>query len=215
MTDNTQEKKTTSAELAADTSLFPIWDSSVPFPKPEDMRDPDVITQVVVERAQPEGWHYLHEAAVMRHRDRFYLCWANHRELETNDWDSLVIRGRTSFDGINWSAPEIWAEPPLLGATSFNHPLLFSHGNKLYGFFVAWYNKTPTTEIFIRNEESGKWEQQPGCGLPGFLPFCTPQLMSDGNWILGGEYSWYDSAVAISHGDDLLRWDLVKINPPK
>lgn len=206
----------TSAELASDTSLFPIWDSSVPFPSPQEMPDLDVVTHVAVERAQPDGWHYLHEAAVMWHRDRFYICWANHRELEGNDNDNLIIRGRTSFDGIHWNEPEIWVEPPLLGASSFNHPCLFSHGGKLYGFFVAWYkgSELPTTEIFILNEENGKWEHCQGCGLFGFLPFCTPQRMSDGNWILGGEYSWYDSAVAISRGDDLTHWDVVKITPP-
>lgn len=213
---DTETKRLTSTELAADHSLFPIWDPSVPFPSPQNMCDLDVITQVVVERAQPGKWHYLHEATVMWHRDRFYICWANNPKFENNNRDE-IIRGRTSFDGIHWSEPEIWAEAPLLGAQSFNHPLLFSHEGRLYGFFVAWYNdnKDPTTEIFILNEETSRWEHQPNCGLPWFVPFCTPQRMSDGNWILGGENYWYESAVAISHGDDLLHWDKVKIVPPE
>ena len=54
---DTETKRLTSTELAADRSLFPIWDPSVPFPSPQNMCDLDVITQVVVERAQPGKWH--------------------------------------------------------------------------------------------------------------------------------------------------------------
>ena len=120
----------TSAELAADTSLIPAWDPAVPFPSPQDMCDLDVVTHVCVERAQPGGYHYLHEAAIAWHRDRFHLGWANHRSGETGDHDEL-IRGCTSPDALHWSEPSIWAQAPLTGATSYNHPLLFAQDGKL------------------------------------------------------------------------------------
>lgn len=214
--DNNQKWNGTSAELAADLDLFEVWDRSVEFPMPDKMCDLSIVTHVLVEHAEPGGWHYLHEAAIMWHRDRFYICWANNPEYEHNNYDE-IIRGKTSFDGIHWSEASIWMEAPALGAHSFNHPLLFSHGGKLYGFFVAWYGEKhePTTEIFILNEETGKWEHQEGCGLEWFVPFGTPQKMSDGNWILSGENYWYQSAVAISRGNDMLHWDLVKIPKPE
>ena len=203
-----------SAEMAADPSLIPVWDPTVPFPSPEEMLELDVVTHVSVERAQPGGYHYLHEATIAWHRDRFYACWANHPTKETGDHDEL-IRGCTSPDAIHWSEPEIWAQAPLLGATSFNHPLLFSHNDTLYGFFVSWHEEhTPTTEIFIYNDVTEKWEWQEGASIPDFVPFCTPQLMADGNWLIGGEAHWEDAAVAISDGDNLTKWTMVKVPRP-
>lgn len=198
----------TSAELAADTSLIPVWDPAVPFPSPREMCDLDIVTHVAIERAQPGGYHYLHEATVMWHRDRFYLCWANHRTREDNNRDE-IIRGRTSADGLHWSEPWVWVPEPESGAESLNHPLLFSHGGKLYGFFVAWHEEYPTTELYILDEATGQWKYHPEGNIPRFLPFNTPQRLDDGNWAIGGEHYWFDAAVAISHGDDLTHWDMV------
>ena len=200
-----------SAELAANKSLIPVWDSTVPFPSVEEMRDPDIITHVTVERAKKGGYHYLHEATIVWHRDRFYMGWANHPTNETGDHDEL-IRGCTSPDAFHWSEPEIWAQAPTINSTSFNHPLLFSHNDILYGFFVCWREEhIPATELFILNESTGKWEWQKDSTIPRFVPFCTPQRMDNGNWIIGGENHWDKAAVAISNGDDLTSWDMVNI----
>jgi hypothetical protein len=212
MTSNKLEKsKPTSTELAANKSLFPVWDPEVPFPTIKEMRDLDIVTHVTVERAQPGGYHYLHEATIAWHRDRFYLGWANHPTAETGDYDEL-IRGCTSTDALHWDKPSIWAMAPLLGATSHNHPLLFSYLDKLYGFFVCWRQEhRPTTELFILDDSTGKWEWQSQSSIPNFVPFCTPQRMDNGNWLIGGENYWYDAAVLISDGDDLTKWKMVTI----
>jgi len=203
----------TSTELAADTSLVPVWDPAVPFPSPQEMCDLDVVTHVAIERAQPGGYHYLHEPTVAWHRDRFFLCWANHPTHEVNLRDE-VIRGRTSRDGRHWSEPSIWVEAPQAGAESFNHPVIWSHGEELLGFFVGWHNERPTTELFIFDDASREWQYREA-SIPEFLPFCPPQRMSDGNWIIGGELYWFEAAVAISHGDDLTRWDTVQLPRPE
>jgi hypothetical protein len=215
MTKNKQEEPMpTSTALAADTSLIPVWDPDVPFPSAQEMCDLDVVTHIAVERAKPGGYHYLHEATIAWHHDRFYLGWANHRTKETGDHDEL-IRGCTSTDAVHWSEPTIWLQAPMVGASSHNHPLLFSHGGKLYGFFVCWReDHIPGTELFILNDDTGVWEWQIESAIPKFVPFCTPQRMADGNWIIGGECHWDDAAVAISNGDDLTRWKMVKIPRP-
>lgn len=199
----------TSTQLAADTSLIPVWDPSVPLPAFDEMPDLDLVTHVSIEKAQPGGYHYLHESRIAWHTDRFYLCWANHRTHEVNVKDEL-IRGRTSADGLHWSEPSIWVSPPDTGAESFNHPLLFEHQGRLYGFFVAWHDERPTTKVFALDDATGQWQFLEG-SIPEFLPFCPPQRMSDGNWIVGGEAHWFEAAVAISHGDDFTRWDTVQI----
>ena len=205
----------TSTQLAADQALVPIWDPAVPFPSYQEMKDLDVVTHVVVEKAKPDGYHYLHEATITRHRDRFYMGWANHRTRESGDYDEL-IRGCSSPDAIHWNEPEIWGKAPLIGATSLNHPLLFDHQDRLYGFFVCWREgHRPTTEIFILNDTTGQWDYQEGAGIPNFVPFCSPQRMVDGNWVIGGEHYWFDAAVAISDGDDFTRWTMVDIPRPE
>lgn len=204
----------TSTGLAADASRLAVWDPAVPFPSPQEMHDLAIVTHVSVERAQPGGYHYLHEATIARHRDLFYMGWANHRTRETGDHDEIV-RGCTSPDALHWSKPEIWAQAPQNGATSHNHPLLFSHGERLYGFFVCWREgHRPTTELFVLDDATGKWVWLKESAVPGFVPFCTPQRMDNGNWVVGGEDYWYEAAVIISDGDDLTRWRMVKIPRP-
>jgi len=201
----------TSEQLAANRKLVELWDFNVPYPKIHEMEDVDVITHVSVEKAKKDGYWYLHEATIAFYNNKFYAAWANHKTRETGDYDEL-IRGSVSDDGIHWEEAHIIAEAPMIGATSFNHPLLFSHNNVLYGFFVCWREEHyPITEIFIFNDKTGQWEHQEGKKLYGFVPFCTPQKMKNGNWILGGELHWYNAAVAISNGENLLDWRIVTI----
>jgi hypothetical protein len=56
----------------------------------------------------------------------------------------------------------------------------------------------------------------------GFWPMQEPRKMDDGNWILagisvaGGYGGTNDpAAVAISHGDDFTRWDVIRIPKPE
>ena len=208
--------KYTVQALAADRSRFSVWDPDVEFPAPENMRDPEIITQVEIERAVEGEWHYLHEASITWHKGLFYTAWANSRKFENFNHDE-IIRGKTSKDGLTWSEVKVWMEAPALGATSFNCPLLFSTGEKLYGFFVAWYGEEhrPTTEIFVFNEEKQVFEHQPGRGLKWFLPFGRPQKLPNGNWMISGEDYWWQSCVAISKGDDFLSWEMHRIPNPE
>lgn len=204
----------TSAQLAADRSLFPVWDPDVPFPSEREMPDPAVVTHITVERAKEDGYHYLHEATVAYHAGRYYAAFANHPTEERGDYDEL-IRGCVSDDAVHWSEPEVWLAAPAYGATSFNHPLLVEHDGTLYGFFVSWREAHyPCTEIFTLNDDTGEWVWHPESALRGFVPFCTPQKMPDGNWVLGGEHHWYEAAVAVSDGDDFLRWRMTDIPRP-
>ena len=211
MSDQKSPEQLTSTMLAADKSLFPVWDPENPFPAAHDMLDPTVVTHVTVERARKDGYHYLHEASIAYHRNTFYMAFANHRTMECGDNDEL-IRGCTSADGVHWSEPDIWVQAPRIGGDSHNHPLLVEHDGTLYGFFVCWREAhNPTTELFTLNDETGEWVHHPDSAIRGFVPFCTPQRMSDGNWVLGGEHHWYEASVCISEGDDFTRWNLVDV----
>jgi hypothetical protein len=169
---------------------------------------------VQVERAEKGGYHYLHESAIAWHQGRLYAGWANHRLFEINVKDEL-LRGRVSQDGgFTWGPAQTWAAAPLLGGESFNHPVLFPHQGRLWGFFTRWEKELPRTEMFALNEATQSWESL-GKHIPGFLPFTPPHKLSDGNWIMGGELHWFESAVAISRGDDFTRWEVVQIPRPE
>ncbi|MEI7728539.1 MAG: sialidase family protein [Verrucomicrobiota bacterium] len=203
-----------SVELAADTETLKLWDPQVPFPPYDEMPDLPVVTHVQVERAVQGGYHYLHEPALAWHKNVLHAGWANHRLFEINVKDEL-LRGTTSTDGgLTWAPAKIWAEKPLLGGESFNHPVLYSHQGKLWGFFTRWEKEQPRTELFTLDEAAGTW-QPLNQHIPGFIPFTPPRKLRDGNWIIGGELLWYEAAVAISYGDDFTRWDVVQIPRPE
>ncbi|HEY3378072.1 MAG TPA: exo-alpha-sialidase [Armatimonadota bacterium] len=178
------------------------------------MPDLDIVTHISVEKAQPGGYHYLHESTLAWHDGALYVGWANHRLLEVNVKDELV-RGRCSHDGgFTWGPAETWAEAPLGGGESFNHPVIASALGQLWGFFTRWEAKRPDTAIFTRDAASGQWHET-GARIPGFIPFRPPVKLRDGNWIMSGEVFWFDGAVAISHGDDFSHWDVVTLPNPQ
>lgn len=206
--------RVSSVELAADTNALQLWDSRVPFPPCDEMRDLSAVTHVQIERAEKGGYHYLHESAIAWHQDTLYAGWANHRLFEINVKDEL-LRGCVSRDGgFTWSPAQTWAAAPLLGGESFNHPVLFSHQGKLWGFFTRWEKELPRTELFTLEETTQAWKPLDR-HIPGFLPFTPPRKLSDGNWIISGELHWFEAAVAISRGDDFTRWEVVQIPRPE
>jgi hypothetical protein len=176
------------------------------------MCDPDIITHVNVERAQEGGYHYLHESGCVWHHGRLYVGFANHPLLERNIEDE-VIRGRVSDDGgMTWGPTQMWAQEPMTGGCSFNHPVFASYNNKLWGFFTRWEKdvELPRTEILQLEESTNRW-QAINANIPTFIPFHPPMQTQDGNWIMAGESFWYEAAVAISKGDDWTQWELVII----
>jgi len=206
--------KPQSPALAADPNFVELWDRRVPFPAFDEMFDVDVVTHVSVQKAVAGQYHYLHETAIEYHNGALYMAWANGPEGEVN-LRGEIIRGRTSTDGgLTWSEPEILVAPPVCGAEGWNHPCLTSHAGKLWGFFTRFNDERPHTDVFLRDDATGKWTPC-GVSLPGFIPLRSPLKMRDGNWIMGGEDYWYEAAVAISAGDDFTKWKLVHITRPE
>ncbi len=195
-------------------ALFPLWNPKTPFPPHDEMRDLDYVTHISVIRARRGEYHYLHEPSLAWHKDRLYVCWANHPTHEVNVRDELVRSRYTDDGGHTWSEPVIWAAPPQNGSESYNHTVLTSQLGHLWGFFARWENELPSTEVFVLDEDSGAMVSLK-VTIPGFVPFQAPFRMKDGNWIMGGEAHWYEAAVAISDGDNFRRWRMVQIPRPE
>jgi len=193
-------------------NAFEIWDASHPFPDMQTMQEPARITHIQIEQAKAGGFHYLHESSCAFHKDQLFVAFANHPTVERNIEDE-VIRGRISKDaGMIFSETQMWMAAPQTGGCSFNHPVLSTHQDKLWGFFTRWEKdvEKPRTEIFQYSDASNQW-QPIQKHIPTFVPFHPPMQMKDGNWIMGGESFWFDAAVAISDGNDWSKWKLAVI----
>jgi hypothetical protein len=195
-------------------AIVPLWNPEVPLPPAGDIPDLDAVTHRIVERAQPGGFHYLHTTTLAWHRDHLYVGWAGHPTHEVNLREECV-RGRRSPDGgVTWAPAETWVAPPTSGAAGFNHSVIAACHDRLWGFFTRWDDEKPGTEIFVRDDATGRWETT-GAVIPGFISFGPPRRMPEGHWIVSGEMFWYEGAMAISHGDDFSRWDVVRLPRPK
>ena len=189
-----------------------LWDPSVEFPR-GTIPAIEGVTFDVVHR-QTEDFKFLHEPRIAEHEGKLFVTFSNapHHESEP----AQIMRGRHSADGgRTWSDVEGVAGP-LPDDERYETASMLSHGGRLWAF-VGRYAKgsgsslgmevhalDPLTDRFGRVSD--------GLALPGFVPFVAPQRTSDGNWIIGGHCKGVrQPAVAISNGDDLLSWRLVRI----
>lgn len=185
--------------------MEPLWDAAEPITPADHLPDLDVVTHVQVERGRQGGYHYLHETALAWHRGCFHLLWAAHPTHEVNEVDER-LRGTTSPDGITWQPASDVLVPGQHGAEGWNHPVLWSDGHDLWGFFTRWRARVPDCVVM---RWDGAWRPE-GSGIPGFLPFNAPRRLPDGSLVISGEYGWKTGAVAISRGDPT-RWELVQL----
>ncbi|TVR57941.1 MAG: exo-alpha-sialidase [Spirochaetaceae bacterium] len=194
-------------------AVYELWDVGTPFPDHTTMEDVPTMTHVSIERGEKGGYHYLHESSPAWHNGSLYVCWANHRVFEINTKDELIRYKKSDDGGFSWSEAKTWAEAPLGGSESYNHPVVTSEFGKLWGFFTRWDSEQPSTEIFSLDVSDRMVST--GVSIPSFVPFRAPEKMSDGNWILGGESTWFEAAVAISDGDDFTSWHVHVIPRPE
>jgi len=115
-------------------------------------------------------------------------------------------------DGRTWTAPSPidTASDDELGVS---HGVFLSTQGRLWAFQGAFTGtmKEVHTRAYLFNETSQTWESKGRVVNDGFWPLGEPQRMANGNWIISGIRVGEGNppAVAISHGDDLLQWDLV------
>ena len=83
-----------------------IWDNRLPFPSGENMLYPAESLDIMVHRAGSDNYHFLHDAAIVQHKNTLYTAWYNCPQGEMQE--SSLIRGRRSGDGgLTWSDPQV------------------------------------------------------------------------------------------------------------
>lgn len=202
-------------------SMYDIWNDNVPMPKMSDMERIKA-EHITIKPFEPEldGYVFLHGVAIVNFKGRMYCAWAHNKVKENSD-DEEVNFAYSDDNGKTWSNFIIGNFAPEEGV-AVSHGTFFVHNEKLYFFAPQFKGQLGVTMMkmgaYVLDEESGRFCHL-GTALDNrFWPMCEPVLMENGNYIMAGIYVDYDynsphnaAAVAISHGDDILHWDMVKV----
>ena len=163
--------------------------------------------------------HFLHGVAVERWQSRLAVCFAYNDQAENSVTEQLLVRW-SDDDGKSWTKAERIAP---LSSHANSHSVFLAAEDALWCFGPRFkgLGEPPLTSKGYRmihfaglqmeawRFDDGNWEPM-GVVTDDFWPLSAPVRMDNGNWLLAGcDTHWY-AAIAISHGDDLLHWDVVK-----
>lgn len=197
-----------------------LWEERQAVPKAADL---PVLQNVRFSVIKPyefkkDGYRFLHGVGLAFHKGRLYASFGHNRGGENTDTEEA--RFCVSDDqGRTWSAVQTMDDGGPEMAVS--HGVFLSHQGTLWAFMGA-YTGTMVgvhTRAYRLNEATGSFDKLGVVLEGGFWPMQEPIRMDNGNWILAGISAGGDAAVggehpaavAISQGDNLLKWDLVRI----
>lgn len=204
--------------IVADT---PLWDDQVKLPKSAELPVLDGVEFHVIKANEPEkdGYVWLHGVGLGWHKGKLYASFGHNKGEENTPGEQA--RCRVSSDG-----GKTWGETFTIGAGdspehAVSHGVFLSHGGELWAFHGSFYGHSLTditkskvhTRAYRLNETTNVWEPKGTVIEGGFWALNQPVKMADGNWIMPGISvgNGHRAAVAISHGEDFLKWDLVVI----
>ncbi len=203
---------------------FRLWDDAIPVPESADIPALKGVEFHIIKGYEPDkdGYSWLHGISLAWHKGKLYASFGHNKGAENTA--SEEARGRVSEDGgRTWG--DVFTIDTGTEATDLavSHGVFLSHGGTLWAFHGAFHGKMGNihTRAYSLDEGSGTWRPRGVVIGRGFWPLNPPVRMADGNWILPGilarqfsEKTLNPAAVAISHGDDLTKWDLVGIPAP-
>lgn len=212
--------KTTTPHRIENARGEELW-AGGPVPKVADLQTVAGVRVSLIKPSQagvelPTGWKKgVHLAW---HKNRLYASFGfnklEHIQGENTKGEEAIYL--TSADG-----GETWSDVVAIasgeGELGVSHGVFLSHRGTLWSFngaFIGNINAgTVHTRAYALNDTSGKWEPRGTVVEKGFWPLQEPIKMANGNWIMTGARvgDGNPAAVAISHGDDLTKWDLVVI----
>ena len=196
-----------------------LWGGGA-VPKCADLPALEGVEFHVIKANEPErdGYRWLHGVGLVWHKGKLYASFGLNKGAENTPGESA--HGRVSNDG-----GKTWAEVFTIGAgdepeLAISHGVFLSHGGTLWAFHGAFCGRMGRihTRAFTLDEVTGLWQPKGVVAEGGFWPLNQPVKMADGNWIMPGirgraigEQAVNPAAVAISHGEDFTKWDVVSI----
>ncbi len=200
--------------LGSDT---PLWDERNVLPKSADLPTVQGAEFYVLKQKAPDvdGAKWTLGVGLAWHKGRLYASYGYNKGDENTPTEEAHVR--VSQDG-----GKTWGPPVVMdhgeGNLGVSHGVFLSQGGRLWAYMGAFYDnfQRTHTRAYVLDETTGQWQTKGMVIGEGFWPMQEPQKMDDGNWIISGirtakgyALSGDPPAVAISHGDDLTKWDLV------
>ena len=195
-----------------------LWDPSRPVPKRSELiQIPGVRFSVIKPyEFQKDGYRFLHGVALAWYKERLFASFGHNKEGENTPAEEARYCV-SEDDGKTWG--EVRTIDSGRDGIGISHGVLAVHQGNLWSFNGSYHRGyvDTATRAYIYNDD-GRWEPKGPIIEGGFWPLQTPTKMADGNWIMSGvrldkfrHKGTYPPAVAISHGDDFMKWDLVVI----
>lgn len=196
----------------------PLWDPSKPVPKRSELPlIPGVRFSVIKPyEFQKDGYRFLHGVAVAWYKEQLFASFGHNKEGENTPAEEARYR-ISSDDGKTWG--EVRTIDSGKDGIGVSHGVLAVHQGKLWSFNGSYHRGfvDTATRAYTYNDD-GTWEAKGIVIGGGFWALQAPIKMVDGNWIMSGvrlekyrKKGINPPAVAISHGDDFMKWDLVMI----
>lgn len=193
----------------------PLWDLRVPLPKATELPAVQGTEFHVIKRYEfnKDGYRFLHGVALAWHKGKLHASFGHNKGGENTDTEEA--RFFTSADGgRTWNpiATMDRGDEPGIGVS---HGVFLPLNGRLWAFHGAYTGTMQNvhTRAYLLDDDLGQWLSKGTVIAGGFWPLGEPVRMADGNWIMAGLRAGggNPAAVAISHGDDLTKWDLVVI----
>ena len=209
----------TTHEVPRLTARWPLWDDSQKLPKAAELPQVAGAEFHVIKKQRPDtdGCNWTLGVGLAWHKGKLYASYGYNKGAENTPTEEAHVR--VSDDGGKTWGPTVVMDAGE-GNLGVSHGVFLSHHGKLWAFMGGFFaNDQPYyrvhTRAYLLNERSGKWETKGSVVEDGFWPMQEPLMMADGNWIMSGfRIGGKDGnlpAVAISHGDDFTKWDLIVI----
>jgi len=205
---------------ADDSTRFPLWKSGSSLLVAEELPELIDVDFHVIKKwdKKSDGYTFLHGVALAHHHGKLYASFGHNKGAENTVTEEAQYR--VSDDGGKTWGPLNVLDAGEEADLAVSHGVFHSHAGTLWAFHGAYYGKMERVHMraYRLDHETGNWVNRGVVVEDGFWPMNQPVRMADGNWIMpgftAGPYSSkgvFPAAVAISHGDNFGKWDLVKI----
>ena len=163
--------------------------------------------------------HFVHGAAVRAKDGEICVSFAFNENAE-NSLSERLLFTRSRDGGATWTAPSDIARSD---GWAHSHGVFLQRDGRLWCFAPAFrglgdrpvnakgHRSIAFTDLHMEAYvlSDGGWQNRP-CSCPGFWPLNAPLRLCDGSLLISGcSENWY-AAAAVSRGDDLSAWRVIR-----
>lgn len=212
----------TTHEVPQHAPGLPLWDAKRTLLKAAELPQVAGAEFYVIKNQRPDTdqCKFTLGVGLAWHKEKLYASYGYNKGHENTPTEEAHVK--VSEDGGKTWRPTVVMDAGE-GDLGVSHGVFLSHGGRLWAFMGAFYAHEKLyhrvhARAYLLNESTGAWESRGAIVEGGFWPMQEPLKMADGNWIMagfriGGQFGEAGNlpAVAISQGDDFMKWDMVVI----